>query len=61
MAISTYLLTIILNVNRLNAPIKKIGWLNGFKNKTHLYAAYKRLTANRKMRTESEGMEKDIP
>ena len=31
-----------LNVSGLNAPIKDIGWLIGFKNKNHLYVVYKR-------------------
>ena len=38
---------------------KDIAWLNGYKNKTHIYAAYKRLTSDLKtQKTESEGMEK---
>ena len=41
MAISAYISIIILNVNRLNAPIKDIGWLNGLKYKTCLYATTK--------------------
>lgn len=28
------------------------GWLNELKNKIHLYAAYKRLTSNRKTHTD---------
>ena len=39
---------------------KDIGWLTGLTNKTHLYAAYKRLPSELKTQTESEGMEKDI-
>ena len=36
-------------------------WLNGYKNKTPIYAAYKRLPQNKgHIQTESEGMEKDI-
>ena len=43
MAIITYLSIIILNVNRLNVPIKRHRWLNELKKKKiHLYAAYKR-------------------
>ena len=42
MAISTYLSIITLNVNVLNAPIKRQSHL--IKNKTHLYTAYKKLT-----------------
>ena len=38
---------------------KDIAWLNGYKNKTHIYPAYKRLTSDLKtQKTESEGMEK---
>ena len=36
-------------------------WLNGYKNKTPLYAAYKRPPQNKgHIQTESEGLEKDI-
>ena len=38
---------------------KDTDWLNGYKNKTHIYAVYKRPTSD--LGTESEGMEKDIP
>ena len=38
---------------------KDTGSLNGYKNKTHIYAVYKRPTSD--LGTESEGMEKDIP
>ena len=37
MAVSTYLSIITLNVNVLNAPTKDKDWLNGYKNKTHMY------------------------
>ena len=41
---------------------KDIDWLNGYKNKTHIYAVYKRTTSDLGTHTtESEGMEKDIP
>ena len=43
---------------------KDIDWLNGYKNKTHIYAVYKRPTSDlgtHTDQTESEGMEKDIP
>ena len=46
MAVSIYILIITLNVTGLNAPIKDIDWLNGYKNKTHIYAVYKRPTSN---------------
>ena len=38
MAVSIYILTITLKVTGLNAPTKDIDWLNGHKNKTHIYA-----------------------
>ena len=41
---------------------KDIDWLNGYKNKTCIYAVYRRPTSHLEThRTESEGMEKDIP
>ena len=37
-------------------------WLNGDKNKTPIYVAYKRPTRNKgHIQAESEGLEKDIP
>ena len=43
MAIRTYILIITLNVDRLNALCPKdIDWMNGYKNKTCIYALYKR-------------------
>ena len=38
---------------------KDIAWLNGYANKTHIYAIYKRPTSD--LGTENEGMEKGIP
>ena len=46
MAVSIYILIITLNVTGLNAPTKDIDWLNGYKNKAHIYAVYKRPTSN---------------
>ena len=44
MATESYLSIITLNVNGLNAPIKRLAeWI---KNKTPIYAVYKRLTSN---------------
>ena len=41
---------------------KDTGVLNGYKNKTYLYAVYKRPTSDLgHIQTKSEGMEKDIP
>ena len=52
MAIGTYISIITLNVNGLNVPTKWIkcstGWLNGYKNKTHIYAVYKKPTSDLK-------------
>ena len=40
---------------------KDIDWLNGYKNKTHIYAVYKRQSSDPGAHTtESEGLEKDI-
>ena len=36
-------------------------WLNGYKNKILIYAAYKRPTSKQGTHIESEGLEKDIP
>ena len=41
---------------------KDTDWLNGYKNKTHIYAVYKKPTSDLKTHmTESERMEKYIP
>ena len=45
MAIRTYIAIITLNVNGLNAPTKKTDWLNGCKNKIHIYAVFRRPTS----------------
>ena len=47
MAIGTYVPIITLNVNGLNAP-KDTNWLNGYKNKTHIYAVYKKAMSDPK-------------
>ena len=40
---------------------KDKGWLNGYKNKTPIYAVYKRPPQNKgRIQTESEWLEKDI-
>ena len=46
MVIKTYISIITLNVNRLMLQLKDIDSLNGYKNKTHIYTANKRLTSN---------------
>ena len=43
MTLNPYLSIIILNVNGLKAPIKRHRVSEGIKNKTHLFAVYKRL------------------
>ena len=49
MTIRTYNSVNTLNVNGLNFFIQKcIDWLNGYKNKIHIYAVYKRPTLNLK-------------
>ena len=48
MAIGTYISIITLNVSGLNAPTKRTDWLNGYKNKTHIYAVYKKPTSDLK-------------
>ena len=41
---------------------KDIDWLNGYRNKTNIYAVDKRPTSNQgHIQTENEGMEKDFP
>ena len=47
MAVISYHVSIItLNVNGLNDPTKDKDWLNGYKNKTHIYVVYKRSTSD---------------
>ena len=42
--------------------LKDKDWLNGYKNKTPIYAVYKRLTSKQGTHADkSEGLEKDIP
>ena len=49
MATGSYLSIITLNVNGLNAPTKR---LNGYKNKTPIYAVYKRPTSKQETHTD---------
>ena len=44
MVIGTYISLITLNVNGLMLQQKDTGLLKGYKNKTHIYAVYKRPT-----------------
>ena len=46
MAMGSYSSIITLNVNGLNAPTKGQNWLNGYKNKTHVYAVCKKPTSD---------------
>ena len=52
MVIGTYISIITLNVNGLIAPPKDVDWLNGYKNNTHIYAAYKRHTLDQGTHTD---------
>ena len=62
MAIRTYISIITLNVNSLKGPTKSIDWLNGHKNKTQMYAVFKRPTSLLGTHTNSsERMEENIP
>ena len=45
MVIGTYISITTLTVNGLNAPTKRHR-LNGYTNKTHIYAVYKRTTSD---------------
>ena len=46
MVIGKYISIITLIVNALNFQPKDTGLLNGYKNKTHIYAVYKRPTSD---------------
>ena len=47
MVIGTYISIITLNVNGLNSPTKRHKLAEcGYKNKTHIYAVYKRCTSD---------------
>ena len=46
MVIGTYISIITLNVNRIMLQPKDTGLLDGYKNNTHIYAVYKRLTSD---------------
>ena len=51
MVIGTYISVTTLNVTGLNTPTKR-DWLNGYKNKTHIYAVYKRPTSDLQTHTD---------
>ena len=48
MAIGTYKSIITVNVNGLMLQPKDTDWLNGYKNKTHIYAVYRKPTSDLK-------------
>ena len=52
MAIGTYIMIITLNVNSLNAPTKRHRLAEWIQNKTHMFAAYKRLTSDLQTHTD---------
>ena len=52
MAIGTYISIITLDVNRLMLQPKDTGWLNGYRNNTHVYAVYKKTTSDLKTHIE---------
>ena len=52
MAMGSYLPTITLNVTVLNDQPKEKDWLNGYKNKTPIYAVYERPTSNQGTHTD---------
>ena len=51
MAMNNYLSILTLNVNGLNAPIKRCRIAEWIENMTHTYAAYKRPTSEQKTYT----------
>jgi len=51
MSLATYLSIITLTVNGLNAPTKRYR-LIGYKNKTHIYVAYRRTTSDLETHTD---------
>ena len=62
MAIGTHISIITLNVNGLNAPTKRHRLAECIKNKTHIYAVYKKPSSDLKIHIDqSERMEKYIP
>ena len=61
MAMNKYLSIITLNINRLNALIKRQRIAEQYENMTHTYAAYKRPPQDKRpTQTESEGLETNI-
>ena len=54
MALNSYLSIVTLNVDGLNAPIKRHRVPEWIKNKTHQYAVYRRLILDPKTPTDSK-------
>ena len=52
MVIGTYISIITLNVNGLMLQPKDTGSLNGYRNKTHTFAVYKRPTSDLRKHTD---------
>ena len=52
MVIGTYTSIITLNVNGLMLQPRDIDWLNGYINKIHIYAVYKRPTSDLETHTD---------
>ena len=52
MGIGTYISIVTLNVNGLHSPNKDTDWLNGYKNKSHIYVVYKRPTSDLETHTD---------
>ena len=52
MVIGTYISIITLNAHRLNVPTKDTDWLIDIKNKTLIYAVYKRPTSDLETHTD---------
>ena len=48
MCVYIYIYKITINVNGLMLQPKDTDWLNGYKNKTHIYAVYKKPTSDLK-------------
>ena len=60
MAIGTYMSIITLNVNGLNDQPKDTDWLNGYKNKTHIYSVYRKPSSDLKTHIDWKWVWKNI-
>ena len=50
-----YIFVITLKANGLNAQPKDTDWMNGYKNKTHVHAVYKKPTSDLRYRLKGRG------